>query len=70
MIVFYLPKENCPIEKYYTDRYVGFLTSVIKEMGSKVCYLGGFWHHYVTTMNAHMHVYRHPLFKRRTKPGL
>ena len=35
-----------------------FVKRVIKEMGSKVCYLAGFWHHYMTTTSVHKHAYR------------
>ena len=30
----------------------------------------GFCHHHLTTMSAHTHVYRYPLFESGTKTGL
>ena len=40
---------------------------VIKEMGLKLGCFTGFYHHPVTTMSAHTHAHRYPLFEIGTK---
>ena len=53
------------------NRFVKYHKSVIEEMGSKVDYLVGFFHHSVTTMSVFMHVYRYPLEQKQVcEPSL
>ena len=66
------PEKNLPAEKYYTNELdcYSIQKHVIKEMGPKVICFAGFCHHRLMTVNAHMHMYRYPLFESGMKTGL
>ena len=66
------PEQNLPVEKRYTVEwdYYSLLKHVIKETGPKVGCFADLYHHRLTAMSSHTHVYRYPFVESEMKIDL